>query len=115
MNKLIAMRGITTLATLVLMLSLGACGARLTAEERIDLARSQLAEGNAADAAIHLRNVLQDDPSNVPARVLLAESALQVGDLETAVKEYQRALDLGAELDEFRLHYAEALVRIGAA
>lgn len=106
--------GIAVLATLTVVLSLGACGARLTADEKVDLARSELKQGKAAEAVIHLRNVLQEDPSNVPARVLLAESAVRVGDLETAVKEYRRALDLGADIDEFRLRYAEALVRAGA-
>ena len=90
------------------------CGAQLTAEERIEAARGELAQGEAAAAAIHMRNVLQDDPSNVEARLLLAEAALATGDVESAAKEFSRALDLGAEIENIRLPYAEALVRAGA-
>jgi cellulose synthase operon protein C len=114
-KKLNLRPGVKALALLSLAFALAACGARLTADERVDLARTQLVQGDAATAAIHLRNVLQEDPTNVPARVLLAEAAMLVGDMGTAVKEYRRALDLGAELDSFRLAYAEALVRSGAA
>ncbi|NHA15390.1 XrtA/PEP-CTERM system TPR-repeat protein PrsT [Thioalkalivibrio sp. XN279] len=91
------------------------CGAQMTDAERIEQARTELAQGQAAAAAIHMRNVLQDDPSNVDARLLLAEAALQTGDMDAAAKEYRRALDLGAELDPIRASYAEALVRLGAA
>jgi cellulose synthase operon protein C len=102
------------LVVLVVSLTLAACGARLTADERLDRARADLSAGNATSAAIHLRNVLQEDPVNVPARVLLAEAALLSGDVDSAAKEFERAVDLGADLDEFRAKYAEALVRAGA-
>lgn len=95
-------------------LLLVACGARLTAEERMELARDQISTGDAPTAVIQMKNVLQDDPANVEARVLLAEASLRSGDIETAAKEYRRALDLGADVDTFRLQYAEALVRGGA-
>ena len=114
MTRLFSTHSAHTVVVLALAVLLSACGARLTAEEKVELARSQIAEGKAADAAIHLRNVLQDDPSNVAARILLAESALKVGDVETALKEYRRAIDLGADVNEFRTSYAESLVRAGA-
>jgi cellulose synthase operon protein C len=70
---------------------------RLTAEERMEVARGSLESGDAATAMIHLRNVLQADPSNVEARVLLAEAAFKSGDFDSAAKEYLRAIDLGAD------------------
>ena len=95
-------------------LALVACGSSLTAEERLTRAEQSLAGGNAASAAIHLRNVLQEDPTNIPARIMLAEAAGQSGDFDTAAKEFQRAVDLGGDVDTFRVPFAEALVRIGA-
>jgi cellulose synthase operon protein C len=96
-------------------LAVSACGSRLTADQRVDQARTQLAEGDLATAMIHLRNALQEDPMNQGARLLLAEVALQAGDYGSAAKEYRSALDLGAELEPIRLAYAEALVRSGGA
>ena len=97
------------------VLMLAGCGARLTPEERLELAQEQLAAGDAPTAVIHLRNVLQGDPSNLEARVLLAEAAFRSADFDSAAKEYLRAIDLGANLEEFRLPLVEALVRAGGA
>jgi cellulose synthase operon protein C len=94
-------------------LLMAGCGSRLSDEQRVEQARVQLARGDAPTAAIQLRTVLQQDPTNVEARVLLAEAGLVSGDIETAAKEYRRALELGAELDDLRVPYAEALVRAG--
>lgn len=96
-----------------LLVALVACGARMTAEERMDLARDRLDQGDASTAVIHLKNVLQQDPSNVEARVLLADASFRTGDYDSAAKEYIRAVDLGAEMDAFRLPLVESLVRAG--
>ena len=105
--------GLKVLVIVSLLAALAACGARMTAEERMEAARGELAAGDAPTAIIHLRNVLQQDPSNVDARVLLAEATFRAGDYESAAKEYLRAVDLGASMDEFRLPLIEALVRAG--
>lgn len=99
------------MATLVV--SLAACGARLTSEERMDRAVEMLKHGEAQAAVIELKNVLQEDPSNVQARMLLAESSLRAGDFDTAAKEFQRSIDLGGDIEKFRVRLAEALVRAG--
>jgi cellulose synthase operon protein C len=57
--------------------------------------------------------VLQEDPATSMARVLLAEASFKAGDFDSAAKEYLRAIDLGAELDDFRLPLVESLVRAG--
>ena len=98
---------------LPLALALVACGARLSDEERLNAARDAMAANGAATAVIHLRNVLQSDPSNVDARVLLADAAFATGDYDSAAKEYLRAIDLGAAADGFRLPLVESLVRAG--
>lgn len=105
--------GLKVILVVPLLVALAACGARMTAEERMDEARIQLANDDAATAAIHLRNVLQQDPSNVEARVLLADASFRTGDFDSAAKEYLRAVDLGAEPDALRLRLVESLVRAG--
>jgi cellulose synthase operon protein C len=108
-----SMRGLKLFLVVPVMLALTACGARLTAEERMEVARDSLAGGDAPAAMIHLRNVLQADPSNVEARVLLAEASFKSGDFDSAAKEYLRAVDLGADVDNFRVALVESLVRVG--
>ena len=106
--------GVPVLAFVLVFLFAG-CGLGVTAEQRVDRAREYLAGDNAPAAIIELKNALQEDPVNVEARLLLAEASFQAGDPDTAVKEYERAIDLGADLERIRLAYAEALVRTGRA
>ena len=47
--------------------------------------------------------------------MLLAEASYLAGDHETAVKEFERGIDLGADLEAFRLNFADAMVRSGRA
>lgn len=106
-------RFVKALVALPAICLLVACGLQMTAEERVDLARKMLTEGDSATAAIHLRNVLQADPANVDARVMLAEATFAAGDFDSSAKEYLRALDLGADIEAFRVPLVEALVRAG--
>ena len=107
----VAPRGTVVAAALML----AACGLGMTAEQRVDKAREYMNGDNVPAAIIELKNALQEDPVNIEARLLLAEASFRAGDTETAVKEYERAIDLGAEPDTFRLDYAEALARTGRA
>ena len=105
--------GRVTVLFVLPLLALAACGSRLTAEERMDLARTHLAQGDAPTAVIHMKNVLQEDPSNVAARVLLAEASFKAADYDSAAKEFLRAIELGAGADDHRLPLVESLVRAG--
>lgn len=97
----------------LLALGLAGCADRMAPEQRIELARELLGRGDAPTAVIHLKNALQQDPSNVAARVLLGAASLQAGDYDSAAKEYLRALDLGVPINEIRRPLVEALVRAG--
>ena len=96
-------------------LTLAGCGLGMTAEQRVDKAREYMGGGNYPAAIIELKNALQDDPVNVPARVLLAEASHRAGDHDSAVKEFERSIDLGADIEAFRLDLADAMVRSGRA
>jgi putative PEP-CTERM system TPR-repeat lipoprotein len=60
-------------------------------------------------AAIQLKNALQQDPSHLPARVLLARVHLEQGDSAAAEKEIRLAAELGADPGLTVLPLAEAL------
>ena len=65
--------------------------------------------GDFRAAAIDARAVLQNDSANLEARLLLARSALYVGDGASAEKEFRRALELGLTLDDGGLQLARAV------
>jgi len=85
--------GVLALGALVLMLTLSGCSnddpARL-----LESARGYQAKGDHPAAIIQLKNVLQQQPDNGEARLLLGRSALVVGDAASAEKELRKALEL---------------------
>ena len=87
-----------TLMVLVLI-SLTACDLFVSAEARVDRAAEHVAMGDYRAAMIELKNALQEEPENVDARLMLSRVSLQLGDLEAAHKELERAVEAGATPD----------------
>ena len=85
--------GLATLALLLVCVS--GCDAFRSKEERIERARQAIAAGNFPAAGIELKSVLDSDPENAEARLLLAEASLAEGDAQAADKELRRALAAG--------------------
>ncbi|MDZ7644746.1 MAG: hypothetical protein U5K76_11270 [Woeseiaceae bacterium] len=75
------------------LLLLVACG--LSAEERLARGQTAYTDGEFRAAAIDARSVLQAEPDNAEARLLLGRAALEIGDLGSADKELRRAIELG--------------------
>jgi putative PEP-CTERM system TPR-repeat lipoprotein len=84
-----------------------------TAEDHMARATSQLAEGEVRAALIELKNAVQKAPELADARLMLAEAHQAVGDEPSALKEFERALDLGLDNDRVRLGLLRAKVRTG--
>ena len=87
----------------VLVLSLlsllsGCAGA--TPEEHLAAAQTQVAENKFNAALLELKNAVQKDPQLADARALLAHVHLRLGDIPAALKEAERALDLGRDDQE---------------
>jgi len=76
---------------------LSLCGCGPSPEERLARGQQAYADGEFQAAAIDARTVLQSDPRNVEARLLLGKAALETGDLDSADKELRRAVELGTE------------------
>lgn len=89
------------------------CNVAIDNESRLERAQQAVAAGELRPAAIELKNVLQSDPTNVAARVLLGRVSLQAGDPVSAVKELQRALELGAAYQEVAVPLARSLLATG--
>jgi len=64
-------------------------------KQLVDSAKNYMAKRQVSEATIELKNALQTNPKNAEARYLLAEVSMQIGDLASAEKEYQRALEMG--------------------
>ena len=84
----------STKALLLLMLAAGGAGAARAEDDPLQAARQFLEKNEVKAAVIELKNALQKSPENAPARVLLGESYLRLGDGDSAVKEFEKARDL---------------------
>ena len=81
-----------------LLLTLGTTGCdRTTAQGHLDRAQRYVADGDMRSAIIELKTALQKDPNLAAARLALGEADLKVGDFPSALKELERAVDLGAK------------------
>lgn len=72
------------------MVALGGCERFVSNETRVERAEDAMARGDHRAAVVHLMNALQKEPENARARVLLAESALWLGDPVGAERELKR-------------------------
>ncbi|HSO48612.1 MAG TPA: XrtA/PEP-CTERM system TPR-repeat protein PrsT, partial [Rhizobiaceae bacterium] len=88
-----AKRGVALLAIAASM-ALSACG-RDDPNTLIVSARDYQANGDHQAAIIQLNNVLQKQPENGEARLLLGRSSLMIGDAPSAEKEFRKALEFG--------------------
>lgn len=101
----------TALAVAALLLA--ACGLGMTDQERLKRGEEAFQAGENRAAIIDAKRVLQEEPANVDARLLLGRASLAVGDVRTAEVELRRALDLGASSDELVVDLARTLLLQG--
>ena len=94
MNRIRKLKSHVALLALTASVLLSACG-RDDPASLIGSARDYQAKGDHNAAIIQLKNVLQKQPENGEARLMLGRSALIVGDAPTAEKEFRKALEYG--------------------
>jgi cellulose synthase operon protein C len=90
----------------------GGCGGPAPAELLAE-ARTATARKDYRTAAIQLRNLLKEEPANVEAVRLLAEVAAASGGLDTAERNYRRAVELGADPAGFWRGWVDVLLLQG--
>src|SRR5687767_14895992 len=75
-------------------LLMSACGLALDEQARYDRAKQAFDAGDFAAAQVDLKVLLQENPRNVDARLLLGDALMRAGDLTGAASELTGALEL---------------------
>jgi putative PEP-CTERM system TPR-repeat lipoprotein len=88
-------RAVLAAPAFLLLVAVAGCGRQHDTAQLMEQARGYQAKGESKAAIIQLKNILQGDPGNGPARLLLASVYLDIGDMPSAEKELRRALALG--------------------
>lgn len=106
-------QGLATLARVALFVGLVAllqgCAPRDPAQV-LDEAEQHLEAGDTRTAAILMQSLVQGDPTNVEARILLARIAFAAGDAGLARSHLEAALERGAPAERVSLPLALALL-----
>jgi putative PEP-CTERM system TPR-repeat lipoprotein len=84
----------------------GSCGLALDSQAKLARGQEAFDNGEYRAAIIDAKAVLQEEPDNLDARLLLGRASVIVGDSAAAEKELRRAIELGAS-------QAEVLVDLG--
>lgn len=101
--------GIIGLVFIVALLA--ACGSG--SDATLTQAESYLAQGDYRNAMLTLKNMIQSNPENQAARLLLGKIYLPIGDGASAEKELRRAQKSGAPAKEITANLAKALLLQG--
>lgn len=97
----------------VLLTSVAACGQGDSTEQHLAKANQYIANAEYKSAVIELKNALQKDNKSAEARFLLGKLYLDSGDVLSAEKELQRAMDLGWAAPDITPLLAQALLKQG--
>ncbi|MEY4862415.1 MAG: system TPR-repeat protein PrsT, partial [Pseudomonadota bacterium] len=83
--------------SVALLLLLAACSGAGNPDALIAKAQTAIAKQDLKTAEIHLKNLLQNHPEHAQGRMMLARLSVAAQDERSAAKEWQRALDAGAD------------------
>lgn len=101
-------RALAALMLLFFGLSMASCGLGMNNQDRVDRGKQAFSDGDYRAAIIDAKHVLQKEPDNIDARLLLGRVSVVVGDGAAAEKELRKAVELGTDL-------AAVLVDLGSA
>jgi putative PEP-CTERM system TPR-repeat lipoprotein len=90
-------------------------GCEPTPEERVSRAEAFMADHDYRSAVLELKNAARANPDYGYARFLLGKTSYQLGDLNTAIDEFERALGLGEDRPEVWVALGRALTKTGQA
>lgn len=107
----VGMRSLKNITVSFALFALAGCGLGPSEETRMGNARENLAAHDYRAAMIELKSVLQDNPKNSEARLLLGEAYLPLGDGASAQKELLRAQTLGVNGAKISIQLARAFLQ----
>jgi cellulose synthase operon protein C len=87
---------------LAVVMALSGCDRFVDADTRVQRAEEHFAKGDFRPAMSELKAALQKDPNHVAARIDLARLSWWLGDVDSAEKEIQRAVEAGADPAQVR-------------
>ena len=90
-----------------------ACDTELKYTESIEQAENYLQERDYRLAILTLKNILNKDPENITARLLLGKSYLPIGDGASAEKELRKTVELGMDSSSYVIPLAKAYLLQG--
>ncbi|MBD3586648.1 PEP-CTERM system TPR-repeat protein PrsT [Salinimonas sp. HHU 13199] len=76
--------------------------------KQLEQAQSALNNKNYQEALVTLKSAVQNSPDSAEARLLLAQTYFEMGDMENAVSAYDRAMDAGASTVKLTDNYVSA-------
>jgi len=86
-----------TLTLVLAIANLNGCSKELSYDEYMTAAKTQIEQGDASSAILSLKNAVRQQPKSVISRYELGSLYLDEGDLWSAEKELEKALELGSE------------------
>lgn len=85
------------LSSIVLASSIGFSSTLYADAQLYESALADAQQGDVRSAVIKIKNILRDDPENLPTRLLYADILQQYGEFTAAQEQYERALQLNAD------------------
>ncbi len=108
------MRKISTLLiTAFLLLLTASCGQNSTSEEYIKKGQQYAANQDWKSAIIELKNAVKQSPKDVKARIVLAKIYLDAYNVNAALKELIKAVQLGKDKNQLLVEFATAYQLLG--
>ncbi|WP_306476743.1 XrtA/PEP-CTERM system TPR-repeat protein PrsT [Methyloversatilis sp.] len=101
-------------AALCCVALLAACDRNPPPAELVTEARAAISRNDYQTASIQLKNALQQDAGNAAARFELGRVHFKLGDMPSAIKELERALELNHDVGDVVPMLARALVDTGS-
>ncbi|WP_016956065.1 XrtA/PEP-CTERM system TPR-repeat protein PrsT [Catenovulum agarivorans] len=75
-------------------------------------ARSAYQQKNYDESIIHIKNVLQQDSTNLPAQTLMAQVLTQIGEYQTANSYFEQIINSGVDFSLYIDSWAQVLTRL---
>ena len=98
---------------LLLLLSFTSFVSADSDQEYLKEAKQYLGKGKVKSAVIQLKNLLKDSPGNADARFLLGKTYLKMGKIPSAIKELEKARDLGLDKKQWAIPPAQSYLLAG--
>lgn len=99
---------IKNIILVIMIFGLIGCGS--SDQEMVQSAREYFEQNKLREAALELKNALQENPENAEARYMLGIINLDMGDMATAEKEFRRAAEAGWDEGQARIGQARAMI-----